>query len=134
MPDSFAPLRILITNWRLDARTGMDIVMDCISLRPSQRWRALIPDLILESDLLLLFWSQDAARSEWVDWEWRHALEHKGISSIEIHPLAPYGLAPLPAELTELHGGDPLMLYREWETAQLKLNQDAAQSQKTENH
>lgn len=116
--------RVLDRVASLMIRTRMDIVMDCVTLRPNQRWRALIPEMILVSDMLLLFWSQEASSSEWVEWEWRHALKHKGISSIEIHPLAPYSLVPLPFELNELHGGDPLMIFRDFEMRQ---------TQKTEN-
>lgn len=107
--------RVLDRVASLIIRTGMNVLMDCVTLRPNQKWRALIPQLIIESDLLLLFWSEAAKKSEWVDWEWRHAVEHKGMGAVEIHPLTPYSSAPLPPELSELHSGDPFMVYREWE-------------------
>jgi hypothetical protein len=112
--------RVLDRVASLIIHTGMEVFMDCIKLRPSQKWRELLPYVILESDIFLLFWSSDAAQSDWVQWEWRHCLDHKGLDFIEVHPLKPYSTAPLPSELQELHGGDPLMIIREWEESRSK--------------
>lgn len=92
---------------------GLDVFMDCLSLRPSTMWQTRLEKEISERELFMLFWSEFAASSPWVEWEWRHALERKGLAAIQAHPLDPWPKAPLPPELSSLHMGDPLMAVRE---------------------
>lgn len=106
-------LRVLDRVATLEIHCGLRVFLDCISMRPNAKWRELIPEMVLESDQLLLFWSKAARDSRWVDKEWRIAFKQKGIDGIEIHPLSTYDEAGLPQELAELaHGADPIMVIR----------------------
>lgn len=106
-------LRVLDRVATLETHCGLQVFLDCVSMRPNAKWQALLPEMVLRSDQLLLFWSEAAQRSQWVDREWRIAFEAKGIDGIEVHPLVPYDQAPLPAELAEfVHGNDPMMVIR----------------------
>ncbi|MEO9005135.1 MAG: toll/interleukin-1 receptor domain-containing protein, partial [Ginsengibacter sp.] len=93
-------------------RNSVDIFMDCLSLHPGEEWKARLQDQILSTESFLLFWSPSAKESKWVDWEWRTALQYKGIEIIEPHPLCPVKDALPPEELKELHFGDINMLVR----------------------
>ena len=62
-------------------------------------------------DLLFLCWSVAARQSEWVDREWRYALENKGLSFIEPIPLDPPSICPPPKELSSKHFNDRGLLY-----------------------
>lgn len=105
--------RVLDRVASLEISTGMQIFLDCVSLRPNAKWRELLPELIQSSDQLLLFWSKRARESRCVGDEWEHALKTKGIAGIEVHPLDTYDEAPLPPQLADLvHGSDPLMVLR----------------------
>ncbi len=105
--------RVLDRVATLEIHCGLRVFLDCVSMRPNARWRELLPDMVLESDQLLLFWSKAARDSRWVDKEWRIAFSHKGIDGIEIHPLDTYEEARLPRELADLaHGADPMMVIR----------------------
>ena len=89
---------------RIDAvriAAGMDVFLDCLSLKPSEQWKPRLDEEIRARDLFLLFWSQAAARSPWVEWEWREALALKGFDAMQIHPLE-NGVIP-PHELEALH-------------------------------
>ena len=89
---------------------GLDVYMDCLSLHPGQEWEPQLEYQIKHRDLFLLFWSQAAAKSKWVDWEWRTAMRERGKHAMQIHPLE-VGVKP-PVELKDLHFGDPYMLAR----------------------
>ena len=105
--------RVLDRVAALKIHCGLQVFLDCVSMRPNAKWRQILPDMIFESDQLLLFWSKAARDSEWVDKEWRLAFSRRGIDGIEIHPLSTYDEAELPQELADLaHGADPLMLIR----------------------
>jgi hypothetical protein len=103
--------RVLDRVSAVSISTGLDVFLDCLSLRPSEQWKPQLKYEIGHRDLFLLFWSNSAAHSPWVDWEWRTALEEKGQTAMQIHPLEA-GVKP-PAELQDLHFGDPFMLIRE---------------------
>jgi hypothetical protein len=92
---------------------GLDIFLDCLALRPSEQWKTRLAYEIRERHLFMLFWSEHAAQSSWVEWEWRTALADKGIEAMQAHPLDPWPRAPLPRELEALHFGDPFMVLRE---------------------
>lgn len=93
-------------------RSGFDLWMDCLDLRPGETWKAKLEKQIKNRDLFLLFWSANAKKSKWVRWEWKTALKERGISSIDPHPLDPVSEAKPPRELNKLHFGDPYMLIR----------------------
>lgn len=94
---------------------GLDVFLDCLSLHPGDAWRSRLEAEIEARDLFLLFWSESAAASEYVSWEWRKALSSRGKEAIQLHPLD-VGVSP-PAELADLHFGDVLMLARRAERA-----------------
>lgn len=85
--------------------------MDCLSLHPNNQWKGKLEHEIKSRDLFLLFWFSHAEHSAWVEWEWRTAMNEKGMESIQLHPLEP-NLKP-PELLQEVHCSDPLMFVRE---------------------
>jgi len=50
-------------------------------------WAKLLEEQILACDVLYLFWSREAAKSEWVNKEWRFGFEKKGRRFIDPLPL-----------------------------------------------
>lgn len=77
--------------------------LDKQSLDAGDFWRDEIRKAILNSDVLLLFWSVPASRSEEVKKEWFFAYEKKGLSFIAPVPLDPPDQCPPPDELKELN-------------------------------
>jgi len=76
-------------------------------LRSGEKWKERLAYEIETRDVMYLFWSQAASVSMWVEWEWRRALEVRGIDFIDPFPLIPPELVPPPKELAEeLHFGD----------------------------
>jgi hypothetical protein len=75
-------------------------------LHPGEEWKRALKSEIVQRDLFLLFWSQQAKQSRWVQWEWQTALRHKDLSEIQPHPL---DTARPPRQLEALHFGDPFM-------------------------
>jgi hypothetical protein len=102
--------RVLDRVASVQISAGLDIFLDCLSLHPGQQWQARLEQVIRDSDLFLLFWSQPAAESQWVEWEWRRALAEGKKAAMEIHPLE-NGVKP-PPELGDLHFGDVVMAVR----------------------
>lgn len=94
---------------------GLEIFFSRDTMRAGEGWEQRLEKEIDERDLFLLFWSENAASSEWVEWEWRRALAHRGIDIIQLHPLVPKEVAPPPPELSSLHFEDPLMVIRRWD-------------------
>lgn len=90
---------------------GIDVFLDCLSMKPGEVWKSTIEREILKRDQFLLFWSQAAAKSKWVTWEWQTALNEKGKQDIQIHPLQ--ANVPPPAELSDLHFNDIFMTLRD---------------------
>jgi hypothetical protein len=89
----------------LQTFAGIDVFVDCLSIRPGERWKPEIQKQIRSRDTFLLFWSRNASNSQWVDWEWRIALDAKTLKGIQPHPLEPSEIAPPPPELGELQFG-----------------------------
>jgi hypothetical protein len=85
--------------------TGIDVFLDCLSIRPGEEWKPKLSGEIRQRDVFWLFWSRTARASEWVDWEWRTALRTKSLGAIQPHPLEPVELAPPPDELSALEFG-----------------------------
>jgi hypothetical protein len=98
-----------ISRW--DA--GLKVFMDCLDLKPNEPWRQELERVIPEQDTFFLFWSANAMKSKWVDWEWRHASSKKGIDTIRPFPLDDPAVAPPPPELQHLHFRDRYMMARE---------------------
>ncbi len=84
---------------------GVDVFLDCHDLVPGERWEPRLAREIDSCDAFLLFWSDAAACSEWVRWEWKRALSRPGIDRMQFHPLA-NGVKP-PRELAAIHVNDP---------------------------
>ena len=88
---------------RLDAiqqHTGMQFFYECLSRGPREKRKSFLAAQIAEQDLFLLFWSRHAAVSSAVEWEWRTALDLKGLDAMQAQRLEPEPL--LPAELESL--------------------------------
>jgi serine/threonine protein kinase len=85
---------------------GLDLFLDSISLRSGENWNKSIPAEIKKRDILYLFWSQTASQSTWVEFEWRLALDEKGLEGIDPVPLESPVIAPPPKELAALHFND----------------------------
>ena len=90
----------------LKAAPHMDVFLDVLCLRAGQHWAQELSKTIHESDVFYLFWSENARRSEWVEKEWRCALESRGIDFIDPVPLVSPELVPPPPELASRHFGD----------------------------
>ncbi len=95
------------------ARPDMDIFFDVENLRSGDNWESTLRREIEQRDILFLCWSNYARASEWVEKEWRYALLHKGIDSIEPIPLVSPVECPPPEELKSKHFNDRALLYRE---------------------
>ena len=91
---------------------NLEIFIDCLDLKPNEPWRHQLEQVIPQKDSFLLFWSANAMRSKWVDWEWRHASATKGIGAIRPFPLDDPAVVPPPPELQHLHFGDRFLLAR----------------------
>jgi hypothetical protein len=87
----------------IERSAGMDVFVDCLKLRTNSSWESAVASEIDARDQFLLFWSQGARSSHWVEWEWQAALRKKGERAIQLHPLEPD--VPPPAPLKHLHAG-----------------------------
>ena len=91
------------------ARPDMDIFFDVTTLRSGENWENTLYREILSRDILFLCWSRNAMASEWVEREWRYALERKGVDAIEPIPLEQPDICPPPTELWNKHFNDALL-------------------------
>ncbi len=91
------------------ARPDLDIFFDVESLRSGDTWLEVLKSEIEKRDLLFLCWSLSASKSEWVDKEWRYALERKGEDSIEPIPIDTPDVCPPPPELSKKHFNDKML-------------------------
>ena len=66
---------------------GLKVFLDCLSLHPGESWKPTLKREIKKSDVFMLFWSAEAAQSEWVTWEWRPAPAHKSKRAMAGHPM-----------------------------------------------
>lgn len=89
----------------------MDVFTDVINLRAGQNWFDELQNNIKSRDIFYLFWSLPASRSEWVEKEWRMALEQRGLSYISPVPLDDPDIVSPPAELGALHFNDAYLAY-----------------------
>ena len=85
---------------------GIRFAQDILSLEPGDKWLPTLLAWIEQSDVFLLFWSSNAKESEWVETEWRHALQlgRQGF----IRPIVIEGppIPEPPPELRDIHFGD----------------------------
>jgi hypothetical protein len=104
-------LRVLDRVTEIRNTAGIDVFVDCLSLRVGERWNPALEQAITSRQLFFLFWSAHAKESKWVDWEWRAALREKGLDAIALRPLEELSL---PSELASLHHTDPIMIIRDY--------------------
>jgi TIR domain len=83
----------------------IDVFLDCLSLHPGELWKERLENELKTRDLFWLFWSRNAQKSQWVEWEWRTVLNLKTLAAIQPHPLEGSDLAPPPPELSALQFG-----------------------------
>jgi len=68
------------------------------------------------SDVLYLFWSRHASRSEWVEKEWKYGLTEKGPDFIDPVPLVDPRKVRPPDDLAKIkHFNDWTLAYLEYE-------------------
>jgi len=97
---------------------GVDVFIDGLDIRQGARWEEAIYKEIRLRECFLLFWSQAASRSRWVEKEWRHALKFRGEDGIVPNALEPPERCPPPPELEHLQFGSAVdRLRREWTSA-----------------
>jgi von Willebrand factor type A domain/TIR domain len=93
----------------------LEIFVDVFSLRSGQNWQDKLEEHVPKKDIFYLFWSQAAARSEWVGREWKLALNRRGLNYIDPVPLEEPDRAPPPQELAALHFSDAYLVYIAYE-------------------
>jgi hypothetical protein len=81
---------------------GVESFVDVTSLSAGERWESELRRLIDRADAFVLFWSQAAKQSEWVEREWRYALRTRGLEFI-IPVAIETPMPPPPPELAALH-------------------------------
>jgi hypothetical protein len=81
---------------------GIQYFQDLLSLGPGVRWRRRLYREIDSSDVMFLFWSAAAKASQWVEREWRYALDNKGLDFIVPVPVEGPPIPSPPAELADL--------------------------------
>lgn len=104
----------------------MTIFYDTASFHSADLWKSRLVDEIDRSDMLYLFWSESASKSEWVEKEWRRAFANKRHDGITPVPLVSPRIVPPPPELAdELHFDDWTLAFEayERETASLIASQ-----------
>jgi serine/threonine protein kinase len=94
------------------AAPGLEVFLDVVRLRSGQHWEGELYQRIGESDIFYLFWSANARKSEWVEKEWRYALQTRGLDFIDPVPLVPPDEVPPPTELAEKHFNDWVLAFR----------------------
>lgn len=84
---------------------GITLFVDEYGLRGGINWKPALLQQIRQSDIFQLFWSSDASKSQWVEWEWQNALELLPIKGAAfIRPVfwqSP--MPPPPKDLSALH-------------------------------
>lgn len=89
----------------------MDLFFDVESLRRGENWENRLYQEIAGRDLFYLFWSQNAASSEWVKKELQYALARKTVDYIEPIPLEGPEVCPPPDSLMGKHFNDWTLRY-----------------------
>ena len=91
---------------------GLEVFQDVLDLEPGDRWSKELYKHIDNADSFYLFWSNNAAKSEWVAKEWRYALERSMTHPDKRPDICPVILTappPLPpTELADRHFNDIL--------------------------
>src|SRR5512135_148894 len=83
---------------------GVRVFLDIASIEFGARWKDALMNALRRCERVMVFWSRAAAASEWVEREWRYALElGKKIVPTLLDP------TPLPPELAEFQAVKRLM-------------------------
>jgi hypothetical protein len=90
----------------------LEIFLDVASLRSGQYWEDELWNIIPSNDVFFLFWSVNAAKSGWVEKEWKCALSTRGLDFIDPVPLDDPERVPPPLELSSKHFGDWVLAYK----------------------
>ncbi len=92
-----ANTKVVVPMVRLLRAAGTRVFIDTESIAYGQRWEQVILQALASASRVLVFWSREAAASEWVRREYTMALNRAGI------PIVPVLLdeTPLPAELAK---------------------------------
>jgi hypothetical protein len=85
-----------------------------------EEWNPALEKHILASDRFLLFWSEHTPKSRWVEWEWKHAVQAKGESVLELHLLRYTPIDQVPPDLRKYHFDDPYIRHRDAELYRLE--------------
>lgn len=93
------------------ARPDMDLFFDVESLRRGEAWEPRLYKEISQRDLFYLFWSHNAAASEWVRKELEYAVTQKTVEFIEPIPLEQPDVCPPPEILMCKHFNDWTLRY-----------------------
>jgi hypothetical protein len=93
---------------------GLSVFQDILDLDPGERWEKALYREIDRCDVFLLFWSKEAAASEWVGREIDYALARKQGDDerppdIQPVPIEGPPIVPPPASLKNLHFNDALL-------------------------
>jgi hypothetical protein len=95
---------------------NINVDLDVVTLRSGQYWEKELWKLIPSKDVFYLFWSRNAAKSGWVEKEWKCALETRGIDFIDPIPLETPEQVPPPPELSSKHFNDWVLAYMRGKT------------------
>jgi hypothetical protein len=95
----------------LTVAPDIEIFMDVLSLRAGDDWGSRLLKEVASKDRFLLFWSRAAAASDWVEREWRFALNRRGLPYIRPVPLQDPKDAPPPQALSGLHFNDAFLAH-----------------------
>jgi hypothetical protein len=99
-------------------KLGINVFVDVRNLKSNDAYPAYLLRQIESSDVLYLFWSRHAKESAWVEREWRHGLQMKGVHFIDPVPLTDPRKVQPPAELAgHKHFNDWTLAYIEYEKA-----------------
>lgn len=131
--DAYQPHRYVFCSYASEDRTsvlvrtqmlerlGVPFFQDIASLRAGEEWRPALERHMGQADLVMLFWSKAAARSDWVrkEIEWALDLQNRSPEALpRILPVLLDGPPPAkpPKSLAHLHFSDPLRtLAKAWE-------------------
>lgn len=95
----------------------LKVFIDFDGIRAGQYWKEELKKSISNMDVFYLFWSENAANSDWVRREWQCALNSRGLDYIQPVPLVNPDKVPPPPELCDKQFKDRWSCYIEWENS-----------------
>ena len=102
----------VLKHYQLLKRLGLNVFQDVLELDPGERWEKALYKHIDEADLVLLYWSTAAAKSEWVEREAVYALQcsERAGGRPDLVPVLLEGPPPPapPQSLSAIHFNDPV--------------------------